>query len=170
MVGMSSSIETDRRLAAIGGRVGSLIRLERRRRGMTQRDLAGRANVSPALVAWIEAGNVPSTAAYVDIGAALGLRLEIDLIDPRRSKSPARHEDPVHAAMGEWFVKRLEPFNFSVALDEPYQHYQFAGRADVLAWRLDPPALLHVENRTRFRTCKRRSAASTRSGTICRQC
>jgi hypothetical protein len=36
-----------------------------------------------------------------------------------------------------------------VALDDPFQHYQFAGRADVLAWSRDERALLHVENRTR---------------------
>ena len=35
-----------------------------------------------------------------------------------------------------------------IAIDEPYQHYQFAGRADVLAW--DAENLLHIENRTRF--------------------
>ncbi|MEP7158833.1 MAG: hypothetical protein ABI797_05360, partial [Chloroflexota bacterium] len=34
--------------------------------------------------------------------------------------------------------------------DEPYQHYQFAGRADVVAWDLETLALLHIENRTRF--------------------
>jgi hypothetical protein len=37
-----------------------------------------------------------------------------------------------------------------VAIDEPYQHYQFAGRADVAVANLDARALLHIENRTRF--------------------
>jgi hypothetical protein len=35
-------------------------------------------------------------------------------------------------------------------MDEPYQHYQFAGRADVVAWDRERRALLHIENRTRF--------------------
>jgi hypothetical protein len=35
-------------------------------------------------------------------------------------------------------------------MDEPYQHYQFSGRADLVAWNLDAAALLHIENRTRF--------------------
>jgi hypothetical protein len=39
---------------------------------------------------------------------------------------------------------------FPVAVDEPYQHYQFAGRGDVLAWSIERRALLHIENRTRF--------------------
>jgi hypothetical protein len=35
-------------------------------------------------------------------------------------------------------------------MDEPFQHYQFAGRADVVIWSAERAALLHVENRTRF--------------------
>jgi hypothetical protein len=52
--------------------------------------------------------------------------------------------------VGDWLVGLLRTHGYGLALDEPCQHYQFAGRADVLAWRLDPPALLHIENRTRF--------------------
>ena len=37
-----------------------------------------------------------------------------------------------------------------VSLDEPFQHFQFAGRADLLARDADRAALLHVENRTCF--------------------
>ena len=81
---------------------------------------------------------------------ALGLRVDIDLVDLRRSKGPTRSGDPVHAAMTEWFARRLSPHAFSVAIDEPYQHYQFGGRADLVAWTLDPPELLHIENRTEF--------------------
>src|SRR3972149_745963 len=32
----------------------------------------------------------------------------------------------------------------------PYQHYQCAGRAGLLAWERERRSLLHVENRTRF--------------------
>ena len=52
--------------------------------------------------------------------------------------------------MGELEVERLRSLGFSVSLDEPYQHYQFAGRADVVAWSVERRALLHIENRTRF--------------------
>ncbi len=37
-----------------------------------------------------------------------------------------------------------------VRLDEPHQHYQFAGRADFVAWSAPTRSLLHVENRTAF--------------------
>ena len=54
----------------------------------------------------------------------------------------------MHSAMGEFEARSLQRPGRGIGIDEPYQHYQFAGRADVLAWeRRD---LLHIENRTRF--------------------
>ena len=52
--------------------------------------------------------------------------------------------------MGEAVARQLARPGTIVAIDEPYQHFQFAGRADVLAWDADARHLLHVENRTRF--------------------
>lgn len=82
---------------------------------------------------------------------ALGLRFEATLVDPRRRESrPDLGMDLVHSAMGEQEARHLRGLGFPVGIDEPYQHYQFAGRADLVAWDLDRRALLHVENRTRF--------------------
>jgi hypothetical protein len=52
--------------------------------------------------------------------------------------------------MGEAQTAHLRKLGFEVGLDEPSQHYQFAGRADVIAWSVERAALLHIENRTRF--------------------
>jgi hypothetical protein len=52
--------------------------------------------------------------------------------------------------MGELEVRLLRRQGFEVAIDHPYQHFQFAGRAGVLAWRRVPATLLHIENRTRL--------------------
>lgn len=52
--------------------------------------------------------------------------------------------------MGEFEAAQLRRNGVHVGIDEPYQHYQFAGRADVVAWDLERRALLHIENRTRF--------------------
>ena len=52
--------------------------------------------------------------------------------------------------MGELEAATLARNGHHVAIDEPYQHFQFAGRADVLAWDRDGRHLLHIENRTRF--------------------
>lgn len=97
----------------------------------------------------IEHGRPASLAAYTSIAAALGLDPVFELVDPRR-RSVGRAEDPVHAAMGGAIARRLASLGFEVAVDDPFQHYQFAGRADVLGWSLERRALLHVENRTRF--------------------
>jgi hypothetical protein len=105
--------------------------------------------------AW--AGSVLTLESYSRLATALGLRPSLDLTDPRgqdRGHSPRgaraghRAGDFVHAAMGEIEARALAGPGRRVAIDEPYQHYQFAGRADLLAWDLEN--LLHIENRTQF--------------------
>jgi transcriptional regulator with XRE-family HTH domain len=137
-------------LARVSVAAGDLVRGERQRRSLTMRELAQHAGVSAAVIAHIEAGHPASLETYARLSTALGLRLELALVDPRRRSGPSREADLVHAAMGEAEARRLRAHGFDVGLDVPYQHYQFAGRADVLAWDLERRALLHVENRTRF--------------------
>jgi hypothetical protein len=76
----------------------------------------------------------------------------VRLLDPRRKldSRPSLGADVVHSAMGDFEAAHLRPFGFGMGVDEPYQHYQFAGRADFVAWDLSLAALLHIENRTRF--------------------
>ena len=98
-----------------------------------------------------ESGRPASLEMYARLGHVLGLRLEAEFVDPRRrSARPPEETDLVHAAMGELEAAHLRAAGFAVSLDTPYQHYQFAGRADVLAWSVTHRALLHIENRTRF--------------------
>jgi transcriptional regulator with XRE-family HTH domain len=114
------------------------------------RDLAVRAGVALGTIHAIEHGRPASLETYAALALALGLEPRLDLIDPRKRTSTARSEDPVHSAMGEVLATRMAGHGYPVAIDEPYQHYQFAGRADLLAWDLASRSLLHVENRTRF--------------------
>lgn len=131
--------------------LGRQIRDGRLAKRWTVQDLAGRAGVSRGVVYLVERGESASIEAAARLTAALGLRLEIDLVDPRKRAGPAmRAADPVHSLMGEFEAAHLRPLGYGVGIDEPYQHYQFAGRADVIAWDLDARALLHLENRTRF--------------------
>lgn len=107
------------------------------------------AGLGRATVHDIESGREGSLGAYIRLAAALGLKAEFNLVDPcRREAAGARIKDPVHAAMGEAEAARMQSFGFHVGLDEPYQHYQFAGRADFVAWSTAPAALLHIENKT----------------------
>ena len=134
------------RMTAIAGQA---IRDERIRRRLTLRDCAGRAGVSPALVQKLESGGSVSLEAYARVATALDLRAEL-VLGNRRRRPVLRDADPVHSAMGELDAAHVRSLGFHVAIDEPYQHFQFAGRADLVAWDLDSRALLHLENRTRF--------------------
>jgi hypothetical protein len=100
----------------------------------------------------VEAGGPASLQTAARLGVALERRVELELQE-RRGRVTARPNlsvDVVHSAMGEIEAAQLRRRGYGVGLDEPYQHYQFAGRADVVAWDLERRALLHLENRTRF--------------------
>jgi transcriptional regulator with XRE-family HTH domain len=129
---------------------GDLVRAERQRRGLSLRDLAAKAGISISSLATLEVGRATSVETYARISTALGLRLEMTLTDPRRRSSRADESDVVHAAMGDAEARHLRSHGFEVRLDVPYQHYQFAGRGDLVACHFERRALLHLENRTRF--------------------
>jgi transcriptional regulator with XRE-family HTH domain len=140
-------------LARMGFEAGRHVHDERIRRAWTLRDLADRAGVSPAVVHDLEAGRTVSLETIARVATALGGRPSLVFGDPRDKVAGNRAhgrdaEDFVHAAMGEVEARALARPNRTIAIDEPYQHYKFAGRADVLAW--DRENLLHIENRTRF--------------------
>jgi transcriptional regulator with XRE-family HTH domain len=113
---------------------GQRIRDARLARRWSTAELGVRAGVSRWAVYVAERADAVSLDVMVRLATALGLRLEIDLADPRRRQPVARLADPVHSAMGELEVAHLRQLSFPIAIDEPYQHYQFAGRADVVAW------------------------------------
>ena len=144
-------------LARLALVAGQQVRDERVRRGWTLRALADRAGVAAATAQAAEWGVVASLESYARLATALGLRPSLDLADTRgratgRGPRGAGHRneagDFVHAAMGEIEARALARPGRTVAIDEPYQHYQFAGRADLLTW--DRENLLHIENRTQF--------------------
>ena len=130
---------------------GLQVREARRARRWSIQELATRSDLSPSFVYAIEAGHSGSAEGAARIAASLGRRAELHLVDPRRRDVRANlSADPVHSAMGEFEAAHLRALGFKVGIDEPYQHYQFAGRADLVAWDVDARALLHIENRTRF--------------------
>ena len=147
---MISEQRVNRSLGRLAGNAGATIRQVRHRRRWTIRDLAHRAGLSPSMVAWTETGNPAGLATYIRLTDALDLQFELEVVDPRARGRTGRPEDPVHAAMGELEARHLSAHGFRIALDEPFQHYQFAGPADLVAYDLDRRALLHIENRTRF--------------------
>jgi transcriptional regulator with XRE-family HTH domain len=140
-------------LARMAVDAGRQLRDERLRRGWTLRTVAARAGVGLGVAHAAEAGTVVALESYARLATALNLRPAFDLAGSRFTGRASAHgqADLVHAAMGELELSTLqhpEHSDRTTAIDEPYQHYQFAGRADVLAWDADD--LLHIENRTRF--------------------
>ena len=144
------SVTAAQAVTRVAAELGSSVREARLRRGWSVRDLADRAGVDPSEVYRLESGRVGSIGGYARLSGALGLRLEAQLDDTRRRDRASRTEDPVHSAMGDFQASHLAAVAFPVAVDEPFQHFQFAGRADLLAWSIERRALLHIENRTRF--------------------
>ena len=133
----------------LGVELGTAARDERTRRGWTLRDVAERSGLSASTVHSVEAGRIGSLEAYVRIAGALGLDAAFSMREPgKASRRP--DADLVHAALGEMEARHFRGLGFAVAMDEPYQHYQFAGRADVIVHDPERRALLHIENRTRF--------------------
>ena len=147
---MSSTERAVRTANQMAAHVGLLLADARRQRRWTLRTLAERAGIAPSTLHAIEHGRPASLETYAATAAALKLDLRLDLLDPRTRRGGARTQDSVHALMGDVIARRMSTFSFGLGLDEPFQHYQFAGRADVVAWDLRRRALLHVENRTRF--------------------
>jgi transcriptional regulator with XRE-family HTH domain len=145
---LPDAVQSEARRLSI--RFGLDVRERRAARGWAVTDLATRAGLSPEMIYRIESGQAGSNATYARIAVALGRRLELSLVDPRRRGQPPNlSRDVVHSAMAEFEAEHLRRPGVRVGIDEPYQHYQFAGRADVVAWDLQQRALLHIENKTR---------------------
>lgn len=136
---------TDRLTSDLGREVHD----QRTRRGWTLDRLAAQAGVSRTMVQGVEAGEPSSVEGYVRLATALGLMPRFTLL-PETAARAQRDADPVHAAMGEVLASHFRGLGMEVRLDEPYQHYQFAGRADLVVIERSARALLHVEDRTRF--------------------
>jgi transcriptional regulator with XRE-family HTH domain len=127
------------------------LRAERRRRHLSLETVADLCGLGRSTVHRIDSGLVGSLESYVRISTALFLKPELGFEGrsfARRASSP--DADVVHSAMGELEARHFRGLGFPVAIDEPYQHYQFAGRADFVTWDLEQRAMLHIENRTMF--------------------
>ena len=139
---------TRARVDAIHAAAGEEVRAARRRRRWSCDRLADEAGVSRTLVYLVERGEPTTFETYARLGAALGLRVDLIFEDPRAGRRPARSQDPVHAAIVEQLAARYSAQGRIVAVDEPFQHYQFAGRADLAVVDLTGPDLLHQEVKT----------------------
>lgn len=154
--------------ADAAARLGVLIRTERRRQDLTLAALGTAAGVSTTTVHAVEAGQQASLRTYARLATGLQRSLGFALLDHDADDRGASRavvqvgrdgsfderlaggRDIVHAAMGELEAAHLLARGFKVAVDLPWQHYRFGGRADIVAWDVRRRALLHIENKTQL--------------------
>ena len=75
--------------------IGAQLRRERKRQGLTQSQLAARAGVQQAVVSRAEGGRTnPTVGLLEDLARALGMRLEIRLVDMDADAIRAAGEEP----------------------------------------------------------------------------
>ncbi len=155
------------RAAALANRIavrfGERIQNRREERRWTLAVLAKAARLSIGLVHKIDAGQPGSIDSYARLATALGLDLFDSGDQSRGSDDTHRDQDPVHAAMGEVEAKHLRRLGYVVRMDEPYQHFRFAGRADSWpgTWGAAPSCISRTERASR--TSRTRSAVTTES-------
>jgi len=136
------------RVDAVFAAAGARVREARLRRRLSTDRLAEEAGISREMVYRVERGEPASMETLARLAAGLGLRLELTFEDPRAKGRPTRSQDAVHAAIVEMLAARYAARSVLVAADEPFQHYQCAGRADLAVVDPSGPDLLHHEVKT----------------------
>ena len=139
--------DTELELQRTCRRLGIAIRTVRQSRGWTVKGVADAAALSRSAVARLEAGHPGGLMTYLRVADVLGLRLTWEL---EALATTLEAEDAVHAVMGEVQARRFGTGKRQVLIDEPYQHFRFAGRGDLVVVDRRGRALEHSENKTRI--------------------
>ena len=128
--------------------VGLVLRALRRRRGWTQRELAGGAGASQSVVSRVERGHLDgaSLAAVRRLFAELEARAEIGV--RWRGAELERLLDEDHAAVVAAVARVLEAFGWTVWLEVTYSEYGERGSIDILATKAAERAVLIGEVKT----------------------
>ena len=125
-------------------KAGRILRLVRRRRRLTQTQLAALAGISQQTVSSIELGHADDTALRTirRLAAPLGITVELDL--KWRGPEFDRLDDARHAAIVRAVVARFGP-EWEIVVEYTFNHFGDRGSVDVLAWHAARSALLLIE-------------------------
>lgn len=125
-------------------RAGKVLRLVRRRRGVTQAQLAALAGVAQQTVSLLELGHADDATLRMikRVAAPLGVTVELAL----RWKGPEleRLADARHARIVKAVVARLGT-DWQAVVEYTFNHFGDRGSVDVLAWHPGMRALLLIE-------------------------
>lgn len=142
-----SATDSDLELDRLCRRLGAAIRTSRQAHGWSTQQVADAAGLSRSAVTRLEGGKAGGLATYQRIADALELRLSWELTS---LATTLEAEDAVHAVMAEVQARRFATGTRQVLVDEPYQHFRFAGRGDLVVVDPGVAAIHHSENKTRI--------------------
>lgn len=126
-------------------RVGSVLRAVRRRRRITQQQLAVAAGMSQATVSRLERGHIQalSLSAIRRVTGVLEVRLE--LVPRWRGADLGRLLDATHADLVEIVLQRLRSAGWAAVPEATFSVFGERGSIDVLAWHAGRRSLLVIE-------------------------
>ena len=127
---------------------GAAIRAVRKRRGISQLELAGLARVSQGTVSLIERGHIDSLAMRVVRRVAAAVEVQLDLHARWRGGELDRLLSRRHSALGENFTGFLLSKGWVVEPEASFSIYGERGMVDLLAWHEATRHLLVVELKT----------------------
>jgi transcriptional regulator with XRE-family HTH domain len=131
-------------------RIGNAAWTIRRRKGLRQIDVAGRAGVAHGCISKFERGQLAHLRVATIRQIARALEMEI-VFEPRwRGGELARLRDAGHAALVERCIAILEQHGWEVVPEYTFNHFGDRGSVDVLAWHARHRALLIVEAKSRL--------------------
>ena len=129
-------------------RIGSDVRLLRRRRRWSQRRLAAEAGVSRWVIATLESGRAGTVRITDAIAVVAALDAYLSLRVLFHGEALDRLRDRRHAALVERLVARLESLDWVVATEVSFNHFGERGSIGILAFHPSTGSLLVVEVKT----------------------
>lgn len=135
---------------SLGASFGRICQEERLRLDVSQRALAAASGVSRSYLANIELGTAnPTLEAVERLGAALGIRIELEYHQPIRLAEP-RQRDFVHARCSSYVDRRLRRSGWSTAREVAIKDGRYRGWIDLVAYHPSCATLLVIEVKTRL--------------------
>ena len=132
------------------GRLGSVIRAVRHRRGWRQLDLAARAGVSDVTVSRLERGHLDTLSIGTVRAVASALDVRVDLMARWRAGDLDRLLNAGHSALHDsvaaWFKEAFPAWE--LAPEVSFNIYGERGIVDIVAWHPGRRALLIIELKT----------------------
>ena len=144
-----SLLRGGRHTRVVDERLGSTIRLLRRRKGWRQTDLARAAASSKTAVGRMERGLVGSSSVDHVRRVAAALEVRVDLVPRWRGGELDRHLNVRHSAMHEAVARHIGRLPGWVLIPEAsFSIFGERGIVDILAWHAAAEALAIVELKT----------------------